>query len=480
MVPMVLAAISLPFLGAMITLVLPRGWVKIFSQVVAFLAFACSLIALIQLAMIGKTSTTVDLLSLGNLVVFGITLDKLSALIGLAVILVGFLIVMYSTGYLSEQNREHAEHEIKRRYYFFLLAFIGSMAGLVYSSTMLGMLAFFELTGVCSWGLIGYYEDEKARKSAMKAILTTQVASLGLYLATAVFFGVSGGFKLDALAGMTDNTKTLIFAGILIAAWGKSAQLPFHFWLPDAMVAPTPISAYLHAASMVKVGVYIFARGLVSAGSVPPVIGTIGAVMAVITMLYGFLMYFPQKDLKRLLAYSTITQLSYIFLALSMSVFGSQMAFNGAVAHIFNHAFAKSLFFLVAGALSYTAGTKMLPSLRGIMSKMPLIGICFVFATLAVSGVPPFNGFFSKFTILAGGFMAARSNPLLMVLMVIAVLETVGSFAWLFWVFGAAVDGDPSPEVAAATPLAPQMQFVLVALAVLTLVSGVFAASWMG
>ncbi|HEY6074883.1 MAG TPA: proton-conducting transporter membrane subunit, partial [Anaerolineales bacterium] len=303
MVPMVLAAISLPFLGALITLALPRGWIKIFSQVVAFLAFACSLVALIQLSMIGKTSTSVDLLSLGNLVVFGITLDKLSALIGLAVILVGFLIVMYSTGYLSEQNREHAEHEIKRRYYFFLLAFIGSMAGLVYSSTMLGMLAFFELTGVCSWGLIGYYEDEKARKSAMKAILTTQVASLGLYLATAVFFGASGGFKLDALAGMTDNTKTLIFAGILIAAWGKSAQLLFHFWLPDAMVAPTPISAYLHAASMVKVGVYIFARGLVSAGSVPPVIGTIGAVMAVITMLYGFLMYFPQKDLKRLLAY---------------------------------------------------------------------------------------------------------------------------------------------------------------------------------
>ena len=246
------------------------------------------------------------------------------------------------------------------------------------------------------------------------------------------------------------------------------------------MVAPTPISAYLHAASMVKVGVYIFARCLVSAGSVPPVIGIIGAVMAVVTMVYGFLMYFPQKDLKRLLAYSTITQLSYIFLALSLSVFGSQMAFNGAVAHIFNHAFAKSLFFLVAGALSYTAGTKMLPSLRGIMTKMPLIGVCFVFATLAVSGVPPFNGFFSKFTILAGGFMAARSNPLLMALMVIAVLETVGSFAWLFWVFGAAVDGDPSPEVAAATPLAPQMQFVLVTLAVLTLVSGIFAAAWMG
>jgi hydrogenase-4 component D len=401
-------------------------------------------------------------------------------LIGLAVTLVGVLIVVYSAGYLSPGNREHPEHEVKRRYYFFLLIFMGSMAGLVYSSTLISLLVFFELTGVCSWGLIGYNDDLMARKAAMKAIITTEVASLGLYVATTVFFGLSGTFQLSGLANLTDSAKVLVFTGILIAAWGKSAQLPFHFWLPDAMVAPTPISAYLHAASMVNVGVYIFARCLISAGGVPPVIGMVGAVMAVITMVYGFVMYFPQKDLKRLLAYSTITQLAYIFLALSASVFGSQMAFDGAVAHIFNQAFAKSLFFLVAGALSYATGTKMLPSLRGIIRTMPLAGVSFACATLAVAGVPPFNGFFSKFSMLAGGFIAARNNPLLMVLMVIAVLETVGSFAWLFWVFGLAVPGEPSAEVAAATRLAPQIQFVLGVLAILTLVSGYWAAVWMG
>lgn len=201
--------------------------------------------------------------------------------------------------------------------------------------------------------------------------------------------------------------------------------------------------------------------------------------MAVITMVYGFVMYFPQKDLKRLLAYSTITQLAYIFLALSASVFGSSMAFDGGVAHIFNHAFAKSLFFLVAGALSYATGTKMLPSLQGIIRKMPLAGVSFACATLAVVGVPPFNGFFSKFSMLAGGFMAAQNNPWLMALILIAVLETIASFAWLFWVFGAAVPGEPSAEVAAATRLAPQIQFVLAALAILTLVSGYWAAVWM-
>jgi hydrogenase-4 component D len=181
-----------------------------------------------------------------------------------------------------------------------------------------------------------------------------------------------------------------------------------------------------------------------------------------------------------LLAYSTITQLSYIFFALSLSVFGSTLAYNGAVAHIFNHAFAKCLFFLVAGSLSFAAGTKMLPALKGIMAKMPLVGISFACATLAIAGVPPFNCFFSKFSILAGSFQAARSSPFLMLLVVIAVLETLGSFAWLFWIFGTTVTGEPSPEIANETGIAPSMQWVLGALVVLTLVSGYFAAAWMG
>jgi hydrogenase-4 component D len=480
MVALFLASLLIPIVGAVLTLVISRSWVKVFSQSAAFLAFVCSLLLLIELAVGWQVPFTAELASIAGVVIFGVVVDKISALVGLAVILVGFLIVVYSAGYLSPENVEHPEVDVKRRYYFFLLMFIAAMAGVVYSSTMLGLLIFFELTGVCSWGLIGYYDDAKARKAAMKAIITTQVASLGLYVATAVFFLASGTFELSALASMPDSVKLIIFFGVMIAAWGKSAQLPFHFWLPDAMSAPTPISAYLHAASMVKVGVYIFARCLVSAGQVPQVVGTVGAVMAILTMLYGFFMYFPQKDMKRLLAYSTITQLSYIFLALSISIFGSTMAFNGAIAHIFNHAFAKSLFFLVAGALSYAAGTKMLPSLKGIMKKMPLVGISFAVAMLAVSGVPPFNGFFSKFSILAGGFMAAKTQPLLMVLMVIAALETVGSFAWLFWAFGEAVPGESSPDVSSAIRLPFQMQFVLGTLAVLTLISGYFAAVWMG
>ncbi|HTP01239.1 MAG TPA: hydrogenase 4 subunit D, partial [Anaerolineales bacterium] len=350
---------------------------------------------------------------------------------------------------------------------------------LVMSSTMIGLLAFFELTGVCSWGLIGYYNDEKSIKAATKAIITTEAASIGLFVATAVFFVLTGGFRLTAMAGLDDATKLLIFFAILIAAWGKSAQLPLHFWLPDAMAAPTPISAYLHAASMVNAGAYVFARSLMSAGHVPTIIGTVGAIMAVVTMLYGLLMYFPQKDFKRLLAYSTITQLSYIFMALSLSIFGSQTAFNGAVAHVFNHAFGKGLFFLVAGAVAFSTGTRLLPSLKGLLQKMPVVGVCFAAAALAVTGVPPFNGFFSKFTIFAGGFEAARNAPWLNVIVVIAIMETVASFAWLFWCFSTSVPGEPSEAVAGASELAPSMTFVLVVLACLALVSGFFALPWL-
>lgn len=128
-------------------------------------------------------------------------------------------------------------------------------------------------------------------------------------------------------------------------------------WLPDAMEAPTPISAYLHAASMVKVGVYIFARAIIDGGNIPHVIGGVGMVMALVTILYGFLMYLPQQDMKRLLAWSTITQLGWMFFGLSLSIFGSRLALEGSIAYIVNHAFAKSLFFLVAGALSYSCGT---------------------------------------------------------------------------------------------------------------------------
>lgn len=474
-----LATILVPFAGALLVLLAPKEAAKWIGQLFSAAASACVLATWVAFRNAAVPVANFDLLSFGQTQLFGLAIDPVAVLIGFAVVFLGFLVCVYSTAYLSTGNREHP-HEGRPRYYAFLLVFIGAMAGLVFSSTILGQLLFFEITGACSWGLIGYYEKPKGLRAAMKALLITHIASIGLYFAAACLFANTGTFTLTGMATLSEGAKIAVMMGVLVAAWGKSAQVPMHMWLPEAMEAPTPISAYLHAASMVKVGVYIFARAILSAGTVPHSIGVVGVVMAMITLLFGFAMYLPQKDMKRLLAYSTITQLSYIFLALSLSIFGSQLAFKGGVAHIFNHAFAKSLFFLVAGAFSYTCGTRMLPSLRGVLGKLPLLGISFCVAALAITGVPPFNGFFSKFMIFSAGFELSRDNVLFLIVIVLTMIESVASFAWFLSWFGKTIPGEASPEVAASQPVPFAIKFVLVTLIIMSLCSSFIAAAWLG
>jgi hydrogenase-4 component D len=479
MINLALASILLPAIGAALIALSPRSVAKRLAQVFAGLATAVLLVLAYQFSEGGKVAIEHAVISFGDVEILGFFVDTVSVLVACAVVGIGFLIAIYSGGYLDAGNREHPD-TVKRRYFAFLSLFIGAMAGLVFSSTVIGQLVFFEISGLCSWALIGYYETPKSLYSAAKALLITHIASLGLYVAASVLFLETHTFSLAAIGGLPEGTKTILLLAVLVAAWGKSAQLPFHMWLPDAMEAPTPISAYLHAASMVKVGVYIFARALMASHGAPEIVGYVCTIMATVTLVYGFFMYLPQADMKRLLAYSTITQLAYMFLGLGLSVFGSQLAFNGAIAHLFNHAFAKTLFFLVAGALSYTTGTRMLPLLRGILSKSPLLGVAFVVAALAITGVPPFNGFFSKFAIFAGGFEVAQQHPLLMVLLVIALLESVGSFAWLLKWVGRTVPGKPSEAVAAAAPVPLSMQIVLVTLIIMAVCSSFIAATWLG
>lgn len=479
MINLALASILLPAVGAALIALLPRSFAKLVGQTFAGLATAVLLVLAYQFAIGGKVATELALISYGGVEILGFAVDTVSVLVACAVVGIGFLISVYSGGYLDAGNREHPDI-VRRRYFAFLSLFIGAMAGLVFSSTVIGQLVFFEISGICSWALIGYYEKPKSLYSAAKALIITHIASLGLYVAASVLFLETHSFSLSAIGGLSDGFKTVVLLAILVAAWGKSAQLPFHMWLPDAMEAPTPVSAYLHAASMVKVGVYIFARSLMSSHGAPEIVGYVCTIMATITLVYGFIMYLPQADMKRLLAYSTITQLAYMFLGLGLSVFGSQLAFNGAIAHLFNHAFAKTLFFLVAGALSYTTGTRMLPLLRGVLSKSPLLGISFVVAALAIAGVPPFSGFFSKFAIFAGGFSVAEAHPVLMVVLVIALLESVGSFAWLLKWVGWSVPGKASEAVAAASPVPLSMRIVLVTLIIMAVGSSVIAAVWLG
>ncbi|HDC8586421.1 hydrogenase 4 subunit D [Escherichia coli] len=401
-----LTTLMLPFIGALVVSFSPQRRAAEWGVLFAALTTLCMLSLISAFYQADKFAVTLTLVNVGDVALFGLVIDRVSTLILFVVVFLGLLVTIYSTGYLTDKNREHP-HNGTNRYYAFLLVFIGAMS---------------ELHG---------------------------------------------------------DARYLVYGGILFAAWGKSAQLPMQAWLPDAMEAPTPISAYLHAASMVKVGVYIFARAIIDGGNIPHVIGGVGMVMALVTILYGFLMYLPQQDMKRLLAWSTITQLGWMFFGLSLSIFGSRLALEGSIAYIVNHAFAKSLFFLVAGALSYSCGTRLLPRLRGVLHTLPLPGVGFCVAALAITGVPPFNGFFSKFPLFAAGFALSVKYWILLPAMILLMIESVASFAWFIRWFGRVVPGKPSEAVADAAPLPGSMRLVLIVLIVMSLISSVIAATWL-
>lgn len=401
-----LTTLMLPFIGALVVSFSPQRRAAEWGVLFAALTTLCMLSLISAFYQADKFAVTLTLVNVGDVALFGLVIDRVSTLILFVVVFLGLLVTIYSTGYLTDKNREHP-HNGTNRYYAFLLVFIGAMS---------------ELHG---------------------------------------------------------DARYLVYGGILFAAWGKSAQLPMQAWLPDAMEAPTPISAYLHAASIVKVGVYIFARAIIDGGNIPHVIGGVGMVMALVTILYGFLMYLPQQDMKRLLAWSTITQLGWMFFGLSLSIFGSRLALEGSIAYIVNHAFAKSLFFLVAGALSYSCGTRLLPRLRGVLHTLPLPGVGFCVAALAITGVPPFNGFFSKFPLFAAGFALSVEYWILLPAMILLMIESVASFAWFIRWFGRVVPGKPSEAVADAAPLPGSMRLVLIVLIVMSLISSVIAATWL-
>lgn len=474
-----LLSILVPFIGTIIIFLKPEIKSKLICQYGAAAATGISIILALVFAFSGMETVNIELLKLGDTLLFGLIVDKVSTLILVAVVGIGLIVVMYSHGYMSAENKEHAQNATPR-YWAFLLMFVGAMAGVVLSSTILGQLLFFEITGACSWALISYYQTDVSRASAMKALVVTHIGSLGLFLAAASLFVSTGTFELSAIAQLNPSMKTFVLLGILFAAWAKSAQLPMHMWLPDAMNAPTPISAYLHAASMVKVGVYIFARSLLNAGEVPELVAVVGIIGATVTMIYGFLMYLPQKDMKRLLAYSTIAQLAYIFLALSIAALGSDLALESGITYIFNHAFAKCLFFLVAGSLSYACGTRMLPEIQGLLKGSPLLAVGFCVAAMTIAGVPPLSIFFSKFPLFMAGFSLTDSQPWLLAILVLALIESLGTFAWLLYWFGKTVVGTPSENVKTMSALPKAMSISLIVLIVMSFLSSFFASAWLG
>jgi hydrogenase-4 component D len=231
---------------------------------------------------------------------------------------------------------------------------------------------------------------------------------------------------------MSPGARAAAFALFLIAAWAKSAQAPFHTWLPDAMAAPTPISAYLHAAAMVKAGVFLIARLLLAGWHLPSGMGLLISIAALVTMFAVLYLYFFQDDLKRLLAYSTIAQLGYIFLGLGLGSLGATMAFKGAALHILMHSVAKTLLFLTVGVIGYACGTRSISHLSGLARTMPLAAVAFFIGAFALTGIPPLACFWSKMYVLIGALQVPGIfGPIALILV---LTESLISFAWFLWV----------------------------------------------
>lgn len=317
--------------------------------------------------------------------------DSLGVLLAAIATVVGSLTVIFSNGYM------HGEKSLGR-YYALVLIFIGSMVGLVLSSSLFFLFLFWEMTALCSYALISFdNENPQAVRGGLKALLITQLGGVGLLVGALVVYAWLGTFDIPTFLaeGATLPAPVLAVVGFafLLAAATKSAQFPFHTWLPGAMEAPTPISALIHAATMVNAGVYLLARFYPVLADVPGwtlaviLVGLISAVM-------GGLMALTTHDLKRTLAYSTISQLGYMVVAVGVGgFFASQF-------HLFSHALFKALLFLGAGAVIHTVGTRDMRRMGGLWQTMPLVANTFVIGAAALAGIPLFNGFWSKELIL--------------------------------------------------------------------------------
>lgn len=397
----------------------------------------------------------------------GVLIDPLTAMMLMVVTTVSLLVQIYSCGYM-EGDPGYG------RFFAFLSLFAGSMLGLVLAVNFLQMYFFWELVGLCSYLLIGfYYYKISAREAAKKAFMTTRVGDFGLLLGILLLqltFGTLDFMELQQLvpiyvmhggAGFLTIIALLLFVGPI----GKSGQFPLHVWLPDAMEGPTPVSALIHAATMVVAGVYLVGRAFFLFSQLP-------AVMTVIAWLGGFTAIFAasiaitQRPIKRILAYSTISQLGYMMLALGVG------SLTSSFFHLMTHAFFKAMLFLSAGAVMHAMAEEAdIFKMGGLRKKMPVTFAAMTIGVLAISGIPPFAGFFSKDEILAA---AAQVSPALYILATITAFMTAFYMARLLFV---AFMGQPANQEAYdhAHEVGWFMRVPLIVLSVLSVVSGIWA-----
>ena len=378
----------------------------------------------------------VQWLSIGDLnIQIGLLTDPLTAVMLVVVTVVSLMVQIYSQGYMKPVD---GDYEYSRRgymrYFAFMSLFTGSMLGLVMANNLLFLFLFWEGVGLCSYFLIGFwFHKPSAANAAKKAFIVTRLGDVGFLLAILYLFLNAGTLDIDAIhalakAGALSATViTWAALGIFSGAVGKSAQFPLHVWLPDAMEGPTPVSALIHAATMVAAGAFLVARffPLFEASETAlTTLGIIGGVTAIFAATMGLVMF----DIKRVIAYSTISQLGYMMLGLAVG--GPALG----IFHLFNHAFFKALLFLGAGSVNHTTKTFDMREMGGLRKHMPWTSATFLVAALSLAGIWPLSGFWSKDEIIAESWDERRAMFVLVALT--AFLTAFYIFRVFFMTFG--------------------------------------------
>ena len=344
----------------------------------------------------------------------GVLLDPISVMMLVVITTVSLMVHIYSLGYMKGEKGFE-------RFFAFLSLFSFSMLGLVLATNIFQMYIFWELVGVSSFLLIGfYYQKPSAVRASKKAFIVTRFADLGFLIGILILSFNTKTFDFITLTNPTGTAITqgggVAFLGLSIMTWsmifvfmggvGKSAMFPFHIWLPDAMEGPTPVSALIHAATMVVAGVYLVARMFPIYSIAAPVALEVVAYVGAFSSLFAAVIACTQTDIKRVLAYSTISQIGYMMLALGVSGYGGHegLGYMASMFHLFTHAMFKALLFLGAGAIIHAVHTNHMTEMGGLRKYLPITHMTFLIACLTIAGIPPLSGFFSKDEILAAAF----------------------------------------------------------------------------
>jgi NADH:ubiquinone oxidoreductase subunit 5 (chain L)/Multisubunit Na+/H+ antiporter, MnhA subunit len=410
--------IAIPLFGALLLPLLGKASTKLRNAAALLFvvsALACAILALPS-ALSGHPLSVHFNLPLG--MSFGFHGDALALFMAMTASFVSSFIVLYSYGYIKE-------YQSQNEYYLMICLFVGAMMGLVYSTNLVFIYTFWEISSLCCYRLIGFYREDITIRRANKTFLITVFGALLMLIGFLGIYGQTGTFDLSAMKGVVIPSWTVVL--ILFGILSKSATFPLHSWLPDAGVAPSPVTSLLHAAVLVKIGVYAYARFFVMTFQINHAFTTVVPIIAAVSALYSAGVAFREKDIKRVLAYSTISQLAFILLGLSS---GTEIGFIGGLMYILAHSVAKGGLFLCAGIVEHNIHTKDLSKMGGLAKTMPFTAAAFALCAFSIMGIPPFFGFFAKHMVIDG--IISSGNILIGVLFILCAVMTVMYLTRLF------------------------------------------------